>query len=622
MSQKHIYSILSWMLAAVILCSAFQPVVFAEESEEPTEITVQEEQEEAAPSDETSEEETPAEGSAAETEPEEPAAPAEGEGSADQEQEAGPYTGWKELTDGKQYWVDDVPLYGIQAIGEDLYLFDSETGYLLYGLQEDEEGHIYYSSEETGAVQSGWQTINGKKYYFYPGTGVATVGITTISKKKYAFDENGVQLTGWQTIEGNVYYFTPSTGVMATGITTISGKKYLLSSKGVRLKGWNTIDGNKYYASSKGVLYSGQHKIGSYYYYFDKKTNIMVKNKFIELTNSKGTKYTVYFDKSGHKLFGDQTIGKYKYHFSSKVGAMAKSKFVKKTDKKGKTYKIYYDSKGRQAFGEKTIKGHIYYFNKKTGKLEWKDRKYQNPKGYYQIQSTDIQLKGAGYNLDIGSEGLKTRAVLKYLGISNGVGMYGSLYTSYVKERVKDFQRAHGLKVDGIVGINTWKAMGFTKKQWLSLGGYASPNQGSIYNTKAELIEIMIDRAYDYLGDDYVIGASGAPGKGIDCSGLVMQALFAVGIDMTPINPVRHAHVDYEYESANIWKSPYLKHVSYADRKRGDIVIYQNSSGTVIHSAIYLGNNKVIESWPNRVMVSDIKASFHSNVKGILRVFN
>ena len=51
----------------------------------------------------------------------------------------------------------------------------------------------------------------------------------------------------------------------------------------------------------------------------------------------------------------------------------------------------------------------------------------------------------------------------------------------------------------------------------------------------------MIGRAYDYMGDDYMIGASGAPGLGIDCSGLVMQALYAAGIDMSPINPVRHA---------------------------------------------------------------------------------
>lgn len=46
----------------------------------------------------------------------------------------------------------------------------------------------------------------------------------------------------------------------------------------------------------------------------------------------------------------------------------------------------------------------------------------------------------------------------------------------------------------------------------------------------------MIRRAYDYLGNDYVIGASGAPGLGIDCSGLVMQALYAAGLDTSPIN--------------------------------------------------------------------------------------
>lgn len=609
MSRKSLWSIISWLLIGIFAFSSLQPAVLAAEDEVVTEeITPTEEPAETTDEETPAEPETPAEGEqpSETTEPEEPTEPTEPQQPEEPsepeqpEEPEEPYTGWKETEEGTQYWDNGTPVTGLKEI----------------------EYHLYYFNAD-GFQQTGWQTIDGNRYYFDEGTAVAAFGIVLINGKKYAFDEaTAIQKTGWQTIEGNVYYFDPSTGAMATGITTISGKKYLLSDEGVRLTGWHTISGKKYYASAKGVLYSGQHKIGKYYYYFDKKTNVMVKSKFIELTNSKGKKYTVYYNKYGRKVFGDQTIGKYKYHFTSKAGAMYKSKFVKKTDKKGKTYKIYYDSKGRQAFGKKTIKGHVYYFNKKTGKLEWKDRKYQNPKGYYQIQSTDIKLKGAGYNLDIGSEGLKVRAVLKKLGISNGVGMYGSLYTSYVKERVKDFQRSHGLKVDGIVGIYTWKAMGFTKKQWLSLGGYASPNQGTIYNTKAELIEIMIDRAYDYLGDDYVIGASGAPGKGIDCSGLVMQALFAVGIDMTPINPVRHAHVDYEYESANIWKSPYLKHVPYSDRKRGDIVIYQNSYGTVIHSAIYLGNNMVIESWPNKVMVSNITASFHSNVKGILRVFN
>ena len=612
MSQKRRWSVLVWLLISILTLSTFHPSVFAEESDDPIEIVSQEE------TAEQQEEEPASEGSGSEeanvsteTEPENAEEPTEPEE---------PYTGWKDLEEGRQYWDNGTAVTGMQTIDKNVYLFD-DAGFMLTGLQ-DYQAHMYYFGAD-GVRQTGWQTIDGKKYYFDTLTAVAATGITKIDGKKYAFNEAGVQQTGWQTIDGIVYYFNPSTGQIATGITTISGKKYLLdASTGARLTGKHTIDGNTYYASKKGVLYTGEHKIGKYYYYFFKKNNAMAKGKFVDLKDADGNKYRVYYNKSGHKVFGDQKIGSYYYRFNNTTGAMTRSKFVKLKDKNGKTYKVYYDGKGRKAFGEKTIKGHVYYFNKKTGKLEWKDRKYQNPKGYYQIQSTDIKLKGGDYSLDIGSEGLKVRAVLKYLGISNGVGMYGSLYTSYVKERVKDFQRAHGLKVDGIVGIYTWKAMGFTKKQWLSLGGYASPNQGSIYNTKKELIEIMIDRAYDYLGDDYVIGASGAPGKGIDCSGLVMQALFAVGIDMTPINPVRHAHVDYEYESANIWKSPYLKHVSYSDRKRGDIVIYQNAYGTVIHSAIYLGNDMVIESWPNRVMVSHITASFHSNVKGILRVFN
>ena len=66
----------------------------------------------------------------------------------------------------------------------------------------------------------------------------------------------------------------------------------------------------------------------------------------------------------------------------------------------------------------------------------------------------------------------------------------------------------------------------------------------------------------------------------------MIQALYAAGIDMSPINPVRHASPGYEYESANIWRSSKLKHVSYSERERGDIIIYCNSSGVVIHSAI------------------------------------
>ena len=215
---------------------------------------------------------------------------------------------------------------------------------------------------------------------------------------------------------------------------------------------------------------------------------------------------------------------------------------------------------------------------------------------YYQIRDS-ISLSGGDYELSEGYEGLKTAKVIQTLGLGNAVGMNGALYTSEIADAVADFQAQHGLNATGTVDLTTWLAMGFSKDDWYTLGAYVSPLRIDNTSSRTACIEAMISRAYDYLGDNYIIGASGAPGLGIDCSGLIMQALYAAGIDMSPINPVRHASPGYEYESANIWASSKFKHVDYKERKRGDIIIYCNEKGTVIHSAIYLGDDNVILYW-------------------------
>ena len=285
----------------------------------------------------------------------------------------------------------------------------------------------------------------------------------------------------------------------------------------------------------------------------------------------------------------------------------------------GKQY--YYAADGKMCYGLQTIDGVRYYFHPTSGVYQWKNRKYQNPSQYYQIQESSIQLSGGGYNLNIGYEGIKTAWVIRALKLGNAVGMGGAEYTRRVFNAVKSFQSRHGLEATGITDLATWKALGYSEADWYSLGAYASPIRTSIYSSRSDCVEAMINRAYDYLGDDYMIGASGAPGLGLDCSGLVMQALYAAGIDMSPINPVRHASPGYEYESANIWTSSQLKHVSYGERQRGDIIIYCNSAGVVIHSAIYLGNNRVIEAWPNKVVVSSMINNQHPRVLGVVRPF-
>lgn len=255
-----------------------------------------------------------------------------------------------------------------------------------------------------------------------------------------------------------------------------------------------------------------------------------------------------------------------------------------------------------------------------TTNIKVNPRRYQNPAPYYQIKN-EINIGDSGYNLSYGYEGLKVAKVIQRLGAGSYIGMGGAHYGPRTQFAVRQFQARSGLPVNGVVDLHTWKAMGLSEYDWYHLGAYVSPLRVNRQSSRSDHIEAMISRAYDYLGNPYVIGASGAPGLGLDCSGLVMQALYAAGLDMSPINPIRHALPGYEYESRNMWASPQLMKVPYGARQRGDLIFYHDGRGTVIHVAIYLGNNQVIESWPNRVMISSIVDGQHPYVLGVGRPF-
>ena len=246
-------------------------------------------------------------------------------------------------------------------------------------------------------------------------------------------------------------------------------------------------------------------------------------------------------------------------------------------------------------------------------------RYYQNPSKYVQIKDKITLRDSGGYNLRTGYMGLKVLKVNRYFKIGN---KYWPRYTSQTKSRVKAFQRKKKLKVTGVVNKATWLKMGFSESSWYNLGAYVSPIKVNPSSTKKQHIEAMIARAKDYLGSDYVVGASGKPSQGADCSGLVMQALYAAGVDPYPVSSVRHSKPGYEYESRNLWKSKKFKSVPYTKKKRGDLIFYKGRGGAIIHIAIYLGNGKVIESWPNKVVIWPIKNSHRSRIAGVKRVFN
>lgn len=500
----------------------------------------------------------------------------------------------------------------------------------------------WYYFDKNGQMVTGWVQHHGNQYY-YDENGVMAHGIYYVGNIAYGFNEwTGVLLSGEHYFtDGSSdqwYYFSEASntkGQMAIGWTKHHGNQYYYNEKGqmihgiyqpkeesyvymfdewtgVKKTGWVPYQNEWYYMDSEGHMYFDEHYMEGHWYYFDETTGITANKGF-----TKHHDHWYYYNDYGYMQYGEKYIGKGWYYFNEYTGVMATGW----TTHHGNQY--YYDENGMMVHGEKTIDGKKYIFDEVTGVLVSQSRAYQNPPQYYQIKDS-ILLSGGGYNLDIGYEGLKVAWVKKALGMGDSVGLYGALYTNTVASRVKTFQRQAGLPQTGVVDIFTWKAMGYSEEDWFNLGAYVSPVRVNSKSTRSDHIEAMIARAYDYLGTSYIIGASGAPGTGVDCSGLAMQALYAAGIDMSPINPVRHSRPGYEYESANMWASPKFKHVSLAERQRGDLIFYQNSRGTVIHVAIYLGNDQVIESTCapfNKVVVQPLKNAYRANIKGVARPF-
>lgn len=201
---------------------------------------------------------------------------------------------------------------------------------------------------------------------------------------------------------------------------------------------------------------------------------------------------------------------------------------------------------------------------------------YQNPKGYHQVHYTQVKPYGTvGYNLYRGYEGIKT-----------------------------------------------WQKLGFSKASWYDIDNYIAPLRAQAWQGRSAHIEAMIHQAYQYMGKPWLAGCSSSPAYGVDCSGLVMQSLYAGGISPTPTSSIGHAHPGNEWNSRNLWADKHLKRVPYSERQRGDLVFYyQPGTHTIWHVAIYLGHNRVIESWPPRVMVQPIVNSQRNVIAGIKRPF-
>ncbi len=203
-------------------------------------------------------------------------------------------------------------------------------------------------------------------------------------------------------------------------------------------------------------------------------------------------------------------------------------------------------------------------------------------------------------------EGIEVRLVAK------GSAAPGSTANSYTEV-------AKGYQTPGNWPKLTYKQVtlpSYATGNWTYVHPYTLPSGAS----RAQCIETMISVAYEYMaaGTPWVDNHCSRPGDQIDCSGMIMEGLYACGMSLTGVaggdfNPYTKFY--YNHHIANTWRtSNTFQPVSFAERERGDIIYWAG------HVAIYLGNNQIIDAYPNQGV--SIKSVYsRGEILGVARPF-
>lgn len=356
----------------------------------------------------------------------------------------------------------------------------------------------------------------------------------------YYCKEEGKLYLGWIKLKSKWYYLDgENADIMACNeVKEIGDKYYAFDADGVMYTGWIQRPEGWYYADASGAQMQGWQRISNAWYYLDaadeEHPGLMVSDCSKEIAG-----HTYFFNASGAMREGW-------YHDGSDW--------------------YYYDPSGLIASGWRAVKGYWYYLdpendNKMTGAV-WK------------------VIKDHWYYFKYSGAMARNTVIDGYVVHNNG---------AYIRSQNKlGWQNPAGYpQVSSLtVKLPPYCTGYFT---------YVTPSRISIYASRQDCINAFIARAYEYRGTRFVEPWSSYPGDAVDCSGFVLQCLYATGMDLGVYNPYNHRWLPSQtYNSMNWYHNNTFMPVSVNSIQRGDLVYYRG------HVAIYLGNGQIIDSWPGQ----------------------
>lgn len=478
------------------------------------------------------------------------------------------------------------------------------------------EGNWYYY-QSNGEPYFGWIQLKSKWYYL-DGTNEANPGlmacdeIKKIHDKYYAFDRSGAMQVGWVS-RSEGWYYADGSGALCSGWIKVEGKWYYLNTvdetnpflmksneivminqknysfgySGAMQIGWISRPEGWYYADGSGALCSGWLKVKGKWYYLnaiDEENSFLMKSNEIAMINGKyysfdgsGTMQTgwisrpegwYYANDSGDFVSGWKKVGNKWYYLepdNQEYPCLMVANETKEID--GQTYS--FENSGAMKAGWYFIDGNWYYYGVDSGQIMvgW-----QFIDGYWYYLYEDE----ASYGI------MAKNTVIDGMYVVHDNGAYIRSRNKLGWQNPSNYPQVSSMTVL----LPSYCTGYFT---------YVTPSRISIYASKQECIDAFIARAYEYLGTPYIEPWSSWPGDAVDCSGLVLQCLYATGMDLGIYNPYNHRWLPYQtYNSMNWYHNNTFMPVSISAIQRGDLIYYRG------HVAIYLGNGHIIDSWPGQ----------------------